>query len=261
MAKRRRHKKHEDEHIDESWLIPYADLLTLLLALFIVLFSMRAEDENKANAMLQSLYKAFNSVSIFESNSGTLPNNSGLTGTDIPLENKPDPEEKEPPIDKDEKQEKPPMTEDEKQLQDLLAKLQKYIDQNQLNASISLTDMKEGIKITLKESISFDSGSDHLKPGFIPILDRISGLLKTVDHSIIIEGHTDNQPISTSNFPSNWELSGARAASVVHFFQSKNIDPKRMSYTGYGEYQPVKPNNSAENRAANRRVNIIILRK
>lgn len=256
MAKKRHHDSHEEEHVDESWLLPYADLLTLLLALFIVLFSMRAEDSAKSNAMLESLYKAFNSVTIFESNSGgQLPDNSTLTDKDaekdVVPEVKPKPE---PEV-------KPPISEDEKKLQDLMAKLQKYINQNKLNASISLTDTEEGIKITLKESISFDSGSDQLKSGFIPILSKISGLLKTVDHSIIIEGHTDDRPIRSSRFPSNWELSGARAASVLHFFQTKNIDPNRLSYTGYGEFKPLKPNNTSENRAANRRVNIIILRK
>jgi chemotaxis protein MotB len=254
VAKKRHHDSHEEEHVDESWLLPYADLLTLLLALFIVLFSMRAEDSAKSDAMLESLYKAFNSVSIFESNSGgQQPDNSTLTDKDeiknvIP-EVKPKPEVK------------PPISEDEKKLQDLMAKLQQYINQNKLNASISLTDSEEGIKITLKESISFDSGSDQLKSGFIPILSKISGLLKTVDHSIIIEGHTDDRPISSSRFPSNWELSGARAASVLHFFQTRNIDPNRLSYTGYGEFKPLKPNSTSENRAANRRVNIIILRK
>jgi chemotaxis protein MotB len=256
VAKKRHHDSHEEDHVDESWLLPYADLLTLLLALFIVLFSMRAEDSEKSNAMLESLFKAFNSVTIFDSSSGgQLPDNSTLTDKDtekdVVPEVKPDTET----------EVNPPISEDEKKLQDLMAKLQQYINQNKLNASISLTDMQEGIKITLKESISFDSGSDQLKSDFIPILSKISGLLKTVDHSIIIEGHTDNQPIRSSRFPSNWELSGARAASVLHFFHNRNIDPNRLSYTGYGEFKPIQPNNSSENRAANRRVNIIILRK
>jgi chemotaxis protein MotB len=256
VAKKRHLDSHEEDHVDESWLLPYADLLTLLLALFIVLFSMRAEDSEKSNAMLESLFKAFNSVTIFDSSSGgQLPDNSTLTDKDdekdVVPEVKPDTET----------EVNPPISEDEKKLQDLMAKLQQYINQNKLNASISLTDMQEGIKITLKESISFDSGSDQLKSDFIPILSKISGLLKTVDHSIIIEGHTDNRPIRSSRFPSNWELSGARAASVLHFFHNRNIDPNRLSYTGYGEYKPIQPNNSSENRAANRRVNIIILRK
>jgi chemotaxis protein MotB len=258
VAKKRHHDSHDEEHVDESWLLPYADLLTLLLALFIVLFSMRAEDSEKSNEMLESLFKAFNSVTIFESSSGgQLPDNSTLTDKDaekdvVPeVKPKPDTETEDNPL----------INEDEKKLQDLMAKLQQYINQNKLNASISLTDAEEGIKITLKESISFDSGSDQLKGGFIPVLSKISGLLKTVDHSIIIEGHTDNQPISSSRFPSNWELSGARAASVLHFFQTRNIDPNRLSYTGYGEFKPLKPNNTSENRATNRRVNIIILRK
>lgn len=250
MAKRKHQDHNEDEHIDETWLIPYADLLTLLLALFIVLFSMRTEDQTKANAMLESLYKAFNSISVFESNSGgQTPSDTTLTDNETKPDIIPSPKEK------------LKNKEDEQKLQQLMAKLQKYIDQKKLNAYISLTDLEKGIQITLKNSIVFDSGSDQLKTDFIPILNNISGLLKTVDHSIIIVGHTDNQPINTAQFTSNWELSGARALSVLKYFQNKNIDPNRLSYTGYGEFKPIKPNDTPENREANRRVNIIILRK
>lgn len=244
MAKKKHHNNHEEEHIDESWLIPYADLLTLLLALFIVLFSMRSEDQAKSDAMLESLYKAFNSVSVFETDSGgQTPSSTSQT--------KPSPETKSTDL----------VGEEEKKLQDLMKQLQQYIDQNQLNAEITLTDLQEGIQISLKDRIVFDSGSDTLKQNFVPILDGIGGMLKAVDHSIIIEGHTDNKPIHSSKFPSNWELSGARALSVLHYFQSKNIDPSRLSYTGFGEVKPLNPNDTSENREANRRVNIIILRK
>ncbi|PFP30809.1 flagellar motor protein MotB [Bacillus sp. AFS073361] len=252
MAKKKLHEEHE-EHVDESWLIPYADLLTLLLALFIVLFAQRSEDTAKTSAMMESLYNAFNTVSVFETNSGgQTPSNTNNTNNEIKPEPIPNPKSE----NKDKKD-----SEDEKRLQQLMKRLQKFIDENKLNAEISLTDLREGIQITLKDRIVFDSGSDHINRNFDPILEDIVKMLKMVDNSIIIEGHTDNQPIHSSNFPSNWELSSARALSVVHYFQNHNIAPNRLRFSGYGEFKPVYPNNTPEHREANRRVNIIILRK
>lgn len=261
MSKKKRLNFHEeDEHIDETWLIPYADLLTLLLALFIVLFSMRSEDKQKSDAMMEALYKAFNTVSVFDTTSGgQTPSNNSNTNNII----RPKPEQipnQNANTAANEKNQETTNT-DEKKLQELMKKLQAYIDQNHLNAEVSLNDLKEGIQITLKDRIVFDSGSDHLKSNFIPTMDDIAKMLQTVDNSIIIEGHTDNQPIHSSQFPSNWELSGARALSVVHYFQSKGIDPIRLKFTGYGEYKPMVPNDTPQHREANRRVNIIILRK
>jgi chemotaxis protein MotB len=263
VARKKRHnKQEEEEHLNETWLIPYADLLTLLLALFIVLFSMRSEDKTKMDAMMESLYKAFNTISVFETNSGgQTPSYSSFTEN----KTKPNPIPNQNPnaypkqlsnTDQDKAG-----SDNERKLQEFMKKMQQYIDQNHLNAEIHLTDLQEGIQITLKDRIIFDSGSDHLKPNFTPILDNIAKMLQTVDNSIIIEGHTDNQPIHSSQFPSNWELSGARALSVVHYLQTKNINPIRLRYTGYGEYKPIYPNDTPAHREANRRVNIIVLRK
>ncbi|MBT2657802.1 OmpA family protein [Bacillus sp. ISL-18] len=255
MARKRRHlESHEEEHIDESWLIPYADLLTLLLALFIVLFSMRSEDSAKANAVLESLYNAFNTVSVFETNSGGQSPTTNSTKNSDSLKQL---EQKEQP----QQQETPQTTNaEEQQLQQLMRNLQVYIDKNKLNAEITLTDKSEGIQITLKDRIIFDSGSDHLKDNFLPILDDIVGMIKTVDRSITIEGHTDNKPIHSAKFPSNWELSGARALSVLHYFEKQKIAPTRLQFVGFGDSKPIVSNDTPEHREANRRVNIIILR-
>jgi chemotaxis protein MotB len=259
VAKKKRHKHHEDEHVDESWLLPYADLLTLLLALFIVLFSMRSEDEAKATAMMESLYTAFNSISVFDTDSGgqTPSNNSNTSNVIIPDEI-PEPEEEVEPESEPEKEVEGNVVEE--QLQELMAKLQKYVDENGLEAEISLTDLQEGIQITLKDKIVFDSGSNKLKSEFIPTLNDIATMLSTLEQPIVIEGHTDNKPINNSKFPSNWELSASRALSVLHYFQGKGIDPHLLRFSGYGEYQPLYPNDSAKNREANRRVNITVLR-
>ncbi|HJV45609.1 MAG TPA: OmpA family protein [Bacillota bacterium] len=255
MAKKKKHHEEHEEHMDETWLIPYADLLTLLLALFIVLFSMSKINEGKSAAMFQSLFNAFNTISVFNTDTGGQKN----TNTSYPA-NAPDSQ----PVaaaQKNQKEDEQLNAAEEKKLQDLMKKLQTYIDNSKLNAVISLTDLREGIQITLKDVIVFDSGSDRLKQTFIPTLQDIVGMINTVDNPIVIEGHTDNQPIHNSQFASNWELSGARAMSVLHYIQNQGVDPTRLRFEGYGEFKPLFPNDSAEHRESNRRVNIIILRK
>lgn len=256
MARKKKLKEnHEEEHIDETWLIPYADLLTLLLALFIVLFSMRSEDVEKTNAMFDSLNNALNNFVIFEG--------SGSEEKPSPQSNQQKSSDGE---EKNNKNSNIPAgvsvnDKDEQKLQDLMTELQNHIDQNNLNAEVTLYDITEGIQITLKDRIVFDSGSDNIKVNFIPSLDEITRIIKRLDNPIIIEGHTDNKPIHTSRFTSNWELSGARAAAVLHYFQNNGISPNRLSFTGYGEFKPIAPNDTPENRELNRRVNIIVLRK
>lgn len=266
MARKRKLKEnHEDDHIDETWLIPYSDLLTLLLALFIVLFSMRTEDADRTNLLFDSLNEALNTFMIFEGSGGEpapgTPAKQPATGN----------EETEEPQSGTENektdQEKKPLPgsavndKDEQNLQDLMSALQSHIEEYNLNAEMSLTDISEGIQITLRDRIVFDSGSDHIKVNFIPSLDGITKILTKLDNPIIIEGHTDNRPIHNSQFTSNWELSGARAAAVLHYFQNNGIDPNRLRFTGYGEFKPIAANDTPENRELNRRVNITILRK
>jgi chemotaxis protein MotB len=247
MSKRRRkiHEEHE-EHIDESWLVPYADILTLLLALFIILYASSSIDQAKYQAIMESFQSEFTGTS-------NPDDQKGLTTAPLP----PDQQQVVPPKNEDKK--KP----DEKDtgLDELKQKIESYINANKLNAVVTLEDTLRGVEISIKDVVFFDSGSAALKEQSYKTLNGIVGLINTVPNSIAIEGHTDNEPISTANYRSNWELSSARAASVLHYFAGKKVDPKRMQFTGYGEYQPLVPNNSVENRQANRRVTIVVLRK
>jgi len=123
---------------------------------------------------------------------------------------------------------------------------------------------REGLAIILRSSgrISmFDSGSAEIKPEFLPILNKIAEELIKIPNEIRIEGHTDNRPINTPRYPSNWELSTARAASVARYLVRKGIDPKRISIAGYGELKPIASNDTPEGRARNRRVEILILKR
>jgi len=115
------------------------------------------------------------------------------------------------------------------------------------------------LEIEIRTDILFSSGSAQVAPTALPVLSRMAEILKPFPNLLRIEGHTDNVPISTASFPSNWELSAARAASVVHLFMRQGVDPQRMTVNGLGEYRPVASNTSVENRNRNRRVVIVVL--
>ena len=125
---------------------------------------------------------------------------------------------------------------------------------------VSLEETEKGIEVSLKDVILFDSGRADLKERSYQTLNGLIGLINTVPNQISIEGHTDNVPAHNTIYTSNWELSAARAASVLHYFESQQIAANRMQFSGYGEYQPLYPNDSDENRQSNRRVTIVILR-
>ncbi|MBI5266087.1 MAG: flagellar motor protein MotB, partial [candidate division Zixibacteria bacterium] len=119
---------------------------------------------------------------------------------------------------------------------------------------------ERGLVIHIMESALFKQGSAKLEPGAIEVLDVVAGKIASLPNHIRIEGHTDDRPINTTVYPSNWELSSARATEVVRYYTNRyQIPPDRVSALGYGEYRPVRPNNSVENRALNRRVDIVIL--
>jgi chemotaxis protein MotB len=245
MSKRRKLDLDEhEEHIDESWLIPYADILTLLLALFIVLFAASSINISKYDAIMKSFKSELTGTKIENKNTGLSPVKKTIskpqattTNTAPPASQNNDPE-----------------------LDALKQKLEKYIADNHLQAIVTLGDTKRGIEISLKDYILYDSGKADLKESSFKTLNAIVGLIQTVPNPISIEGHTDNVPIGNAAFASNWELSSARAASVLHYFESKNVADSRLQFTGYGEFKPLFPNDTKEHRQANRRVNIVILR-
>ena len=146
--------------------------------------------------------------------------------------------------------------------EDLEKKDNKAIANNNLNDSIKVRKEDRGIVLQLDETILFDSGRDELKPTSINALDTITTLANGVDNDILVEGHTDNVPIHNSRFASNWDLSTSRAVSVVSYFvEKKGMNPTRFSVKGYGEYKPLLDNSTPENRAINRRVDILIVDK
>lgn len=238
MAKHKRHKKHED-HVDESWLIPYADLLTLLLALFIVLFASSSVDAQK----FQAIASAFNNE---------LEGGSGVLDFPSPVSN--------PSMSETEEQENLKAA-DKKELKEMQEKMTAYIKENNLEDKVETTLNGEGLLLRIRDNVLFSSGEAEIQPAQLANVRDISKLLVVnTPRSIIISGHTDNVPISTAQFDSNWELSAMRAVNFMKELLTNNqLDPRLFSAKGYGEYQPVASNDTDKGRVQNRRVEILIL--
>jgi len=253
MSKRRKKKKRHEEHIDESWLLPYSDLLTLLVALFIVLFASSSIDMQK----FQSLSNAFNAeltggTGIFEYPSPIPEGDQGST-------------DEQPEEDKTQEVHYDNLTEEEREEQNRLAEIQHnidaYIQENGLNNQLSTSLTVEGLSLTIRDNILFDPGSASVNPENRAVASEISKLLEMdIPRSVIVSGHTDNVPIHNAEFASNWELSVMRAVNFMKLLlENPNLQPELFTAKGYGEFQPIAKNDTKEGRAKNRRVEILIL--
>ncbi|HTW37430.1 MAG TPA: flagellar motor protein MotD [Steroidobacteraceae bacterium] len=275
---RRRKGKHEEHTNHEAWAIPYADLITLLLAFFVVMYAISSVNEGKYRVLSDSLVAAFRGtprtlepVQIGEKQVGsgadiktTLVQQSALVGqprsllSPIPIKTlMPKPAEQ--PMRPGEFEQAQRAAAASEVLERVADKVMRAMDEL-VRANLVFVRRKTSlIEVEIRTDILFPSGSATLSPGAIPIIDRLAGVLKPFENPIRVEGHTDNRPIKTVAFPSNWELSAARAASVVRLFATQGIDPVRLSVIGKGEFQPVQSNATPEGRNANRRVVIVIL--
>ncbi|WP_391117325.1 flagellar motor protein MotB [Psychrobacillus sp. L3] len=240
MAKK--HKKHrEEEHIDESWLIPYADILTLLLALFIVLFSMSTIDQKK----LEQMSEVFNQI--FDGANGLMDNSSPM---EVPITS----------TETSDNDQSSAYIEDQQALSAIKASVDEYIAVNALEKQFATKLTDEGLLVTIRENILFDMGKAQVKSEYRQIAEDISDLLVfDPPRNVVITGHTDNIPISSSEFSSNWELSVMRSVNFLKILVGKGtIDPLYFSAKGYGEFKPVASNDTVEGRAKNRRVEVLI---
>jgi len=136
-----------------------------------------------------------------------------------------------------------------------------YVEERRLSGFATVKVSEQRVRIMLADPVLFDLGESELRPSAIPVLHQVAGLLKDIPNAVLVEGHTDDKPIVGGKFHSNWELSAARAFNVIRYFiEDENIQPERLSAVGYGEYRPLYPNDSEENRAKNRRIEINIVR-
>jgi chemotaxis protein MotB len=210
------------------WLLTYADMITLLLALFIILFSISTINKVKLQRLVHDISGGFNSIDAINNP----PTGGGL--------------EKLQPS---------------KELKEEQEIIQTYIQQKHLQQQVTVKLTSEGLIISLlTDRALYDSGSAVLRPQTVGLLEQVGAVLKRTEPTVRVEGYTDNEPIHTSLYPTNWELSAARAAGVTRFLVEHNyIDPHKISLAGYGEWHPTHTNGSVEGQQLNRRVDIVVI--
>lgn len=148
-----------------------------------------------------------------------------------------------------------------KKEEDAIKKMLTYVEERRLRGFATVKVSEQRVKIMLADPVLFDLGESELKPSAIVVLRQVARLLEDIPNAVLVEGHTDDRPIIGDKFRSNWELSTARAFGVIRYFiEQENIAPERLSAVGYGEYRPLYPNDTEENRAKNRRIEINIVR-
>jgi chemotaxis protein MotB len=264
-----RKKKHEEHVNAEAWAIPYGDLVTLLFALFTVMYAMSSVNEGKFRVLSDSMIAAFNGapkstqpVNIGDKQSGK-GGEKPLVGILPTVLIKIRDERSTPQGDLTPRD--PTKTEgtNSADLPGALIRMERQV-QDAMQALIDaklVTVRRENmwLEIEINTDILFPSGAAAFTTAAEPVLDKLAEVLKPFPNPIRVEGHTDDRPIRTASFPSNWELSAARAASVVHQFTKQGIDPLRLEIVGFGEFHPRQPNDSNEGRNANRRVAILVL--
>lgn len=266
---RRERQDHDDEANHDRWLVSYADFITLMFAFFVVMYSISSVSEGKYRVLSDALTEAFDKTQEI----GT----AVPTPIDLPIEQRLPHEQ----VGFESKRQQPA---DEKGEQIATASEQgKYLAESDIGKDrvrkslgeiaddiryevypfideklISVTDNDNEIEVEIKSKLLFPSGDARLVSKAIPVLSNLATIFSTFGNPIHVKGYTDNQPIKTSTFPSNWELSAARAASVVHLFMRKGIEPKRMSAIGLAEFHPIADNHTVAGRQENRRVVIVI---
>jgi chemotaxis protein MotB len=262
---RKRKKIVEDELKHAAWAIPYADLVTLLFAFFVVLYAVSSVNEGKYRALSSTLFTEFNGQkppgSAPGSAPGALVTTRSYPGT-ATQSSAPDSHALFADT----------ATVTRKQAEEI-AQAQaesQALDKVAADVSAAMSDLitsnlvvvrRKGttIEVEIRTDILFPSGSATLSPTAVGVIRKLSQTLGELPNPVRVEGHTDSQPIDTAAFPSNWELSSARAASVVHLIANSGIDPARLSVIGRAQFSPLQPNTTAAGRNANRRVLISIL--
>ncbi|HEY6445913.1 MAG TPA: flagellar motor protein MotB [Acidobacteriaceae bacterium] len=235
----------ESAHRDR-WLVSYADFITLLFAFFVVLYASSRSDQAKQTQIAHSIQEAFQAMGLFPA---SLPaeQRKGAPDSVAPLS----------VVLGDDLSASPEVQQDLARLQSRLAGL---LSRQIADHAIALRLGRDGLVISLREAGFYDSGSDTPHPQSRATLDQIAAVLAAAPYDLRIEGHTDNVPIHTPQFASNWELSTARATELAKsFIVDHGFAPARISAAGYAAYHPVASNDTAEGRSQNRRVDIIVL--
>jgi chemotaxis protein MotB len=237
-------KQHEEDHADETWLLPYSDMLTLLLALFIVMFAMSKVDGQKFKQVSQQ----FNTI--FSGSNGVLTGTGGGGNNAVQVADSVAEAEKQGSIAEQDKMAK------------IKSTLEQEVKKNGYTDQVKLDLGAEGLNISIQDIVIFNSGQAEILPKFNPVLLQISNMLKGLSNEIRVSGYTDNVPIGNKQFRNNWDLSYMRASNVMNFMVAAgHIQPDKFSIQAYGEHRPKYDNSTEDGRAKNRRVDILLVRE
>lgn len=229
MAKKKKHEEHENH---ERWLVSYADFITLLFAFFVVMYSVSSTNEGKLKAAADSISQAFNPV-------------IAMSASPIRID---------PKITSELHNVIHPDFKVYQRIQDAVRESGEWGDR------VQVTVEKRGIVIRVADTVIFDTGKAEIRSEAKEVLRKVGHIMATLNSQVRVEGHTDNVPIKTAHYPSNWELSTDRASGIVRYFiDDAKMAPERLSAAGYSEFKPISENDTPDGRAKNRRVDIVIL--
>ena len=255
MARTRRKKDLFEENVNhERWLVSYADFITLLFAFFVVMYSISSVNNVKYDSLSEALDEAFSMRHKIQKNIDPIQIGAEPTTIQPIILDNPTTEEK--------KKQRKLSDEILKERRQLLMVSEQFEDVLQPYVENDLVEVKRNdfwIELEMNSELLFLSGEAELSVKAVPVLKKIAEVVRRMPNVINIEGHTDNVPIDTIEFPSNWDLSSARATTVVREFVKNGISPKRLSAVGYGEFHPVADNNNDEGRNKNRRVVLVLM--
>jgi chemotaxis protein MotB len=236
---RRERRRAQVNH--DRWLVSYADFITLLFAFFVVLFATGQSDKIKKIELAVSIQSAFHEMGVFEAHSKLAQTVTQTAGTGGPAAFA-----------------APMIPRDEVETMEVKQRLLEVAGAEIASGAIGLHETENGLAISLEEAGFFDSGAAGVRPSALPVLGRIAAVLP--DAPLRVEGHTDDVPIHTAQYASNWELSSARASSVARLLlEHANVHAEMLSVAGYAEFHPAASNETEEGRARNRRVDIVVL--
>ncbi len=236
---RRRRPLEDEDTARERWLVSYSDLLTLLFAVFVVLFAAAYRDQVSVQSFSSTVQHGLNQMGSFSARGGPGGQEAGRNHVSSPKEG---------------------TLAASSANTDLKHQLEQALGSEVKNGKVTVSETREGVVVSLRESEFFDSGQALLLPAAADSVERIAAPLISSGLSIRVEGHSDNVPIHNAHFKSNLDLSAARAMAVGTFLENKGgFEPSRVSVAGYGEYRPVASNETPDGLRANRRVDIVVL--
>ncbi len=246
----RRKRRHEETHNHERWLVSYADFITLLFAFFVVMYSVSSVNEGKYKVLSDTLEGVFNATQ------------KSLTPIQLGQQTSAPPKSDAPVIqpfdnpDRNRGTDSGPAT--TKTMREIADRFSSSLKSLISDGLVSVNENDQWIELSLRNNLLFNSGDAVPVDAAFPLLDIIAGILKDYPNAILVEGFTDNIPIRSPVYPSNWELSAARSSAVVRLLAFGGVTPDRMAAVGYGEFQPLARNDTADGRQRNRRVVLLI---